>query len=189
MQQHWAGYGTARSDRLCQRHRRILEGADAAQHRQAALWRHADISGSRTGSCRLSAPERAHRQFHTGQLHLEPYRPFDGDRRATAGSTYTDRPTVIYQPLTGVEFLSRLMPPIPPSSVLFMIQSGYSAELVLPIMLNSINGLTNASIRLKRPADPRFVRLVELMREGQIAGAIQIRIERSKEGAESSLVV
>jgi len=82
-----------------------------------------------------------------------------------------------------------LMTPIPPSSVLFMIQSGYSAELVLPIMLNSINGLTNASIRLKRPADPRFVRLVELMREGQIAGAIQIRIERSKEGAESSLVV
>jgi len=108
---------------------------------------------------------------------------------ATAGSTYTDRPTVIYQPLTGVDFLKRLMTPIPPSSVLFMLQSGYSAELVLPIMLNSINGLTNASIRLKRPADPRFVRLVELMREGQIAGAIQIRIERSKEGAESSLVV
>jgi hypothetical protein len=108
---------------------------------------------------------------------------------ATAASTYTDRPTVVYQPLTGVDFLKRLMTPIPPSSVLFMVQSGYSAALVMPIILNSINGLDNASSRLKRPADPKFIRLVELMREGQLAGAIQMRIERSKEGAESSVII
>jgi hypothetical protein len=42
---------------------------------------------------------------------------------ATAVSTYTDRPTVVYQPLTGVDFLKRLMTPIPPSSVLFMLRS------------------------------------------------------------------
>jgi hypothetical protein len=97
---------------------------------------------------------------------------------ASAGSTYTDRPTVIYQPLTGVDFLKRLMTPIPPSSVLFMLQSGYSAERIMPIMLDSINGINNESNRLRRPADPKFTRLVELMREGQLAGAIQIRIER-----------
>jgi predicted small lipoprotein YifL len=108
---------------------------------------------------------------------------------ATAASTYTDRPTVVYQPLTGVDFLKRLMTPIPPSSVLFMVQSGYSAELVMPIMLNSINGLNNASNRLRRPADSKFIRLVELMREGQLAGAIQMRIERSKDGAESSVII
>jgi hypothetical protein len=108
---------------------------------------------------------------------------------ATAASTYTDRPTVVYQPLTGVDFLKRLMTPIPPSSVLFMVQSGYSAELVMPIILNSINGLNNASNRLRRPADQKFTRLVELMREGQLAGAIQFRIERSKDGAESSIII
>jgi hypothetical protein len=108
---------------------------------------------------------------------------------ATAASTYTDRPTVVYQPLTGVDFLKRLMTPIPPSSVLFMVQSGYSAELVMPIMLNSINSLNNASNRLRRPADPKFIRLVELMREGQLAGAIHMRVERSKDGAESSVII
>jgi len=108
---------------------------------------------------------------------------------ATAGGTYTDRPTVIYQPLTGVDFLKRLMTPVPPSSVLFMLQSGYSAERIMPIMLDSINGLNNGSNRLRRLADPNFTRLVELIREGQLAGAIQIRIERPKDGGESSVLI
>ena len=108
---------------------------------------------------------------------------------ATAGGTYTDRPTVIYQPLTGVDFLKRLMTPIPPSSVLFMLQSGYSAERVMPIMLDSINGINNTSNWLRRSADPKFIRLVELIREGQLADAIQIRIEHPKEGAESSVLI
>jgi hypothetical protein len=108
---------------------------------------------------------------------------------ATAASTYTDRPTVVYQPLTGVDFLKRLMTPIPPSSVLFMLQSGYSADRIMPIMLDAINGINSESNRLRRPADPKFTRLVELVREGQLAGAIQIRIERPKDGAESSVVI
>lgn len=108
---------------------------------------------------------------------------------ATAASTYTDRPTVVYQPLTGVDFLKRLMTPIPPSSVLFMLQSGYFADRILPIMLDAINGLNNESNRLRRPADPKFTRLVELMREGQLAGAIQIRIERPKDRGESSVLI
>jgi hypothetical protein len=108
---------------------------------------------------------------------------------ATAGSTYTDRPTVVYQPLTGVDFLKRLMTPIPPSSVLFMLQSGYSAERIMPILLDSINGVNNGSNRLRRPAEPKFTRLVELLREGQLAGAIQIRIEHAKDAGESSVLI
>jgi hypothetical protein len=59
----------------------------------------------------------------------------------------------------------------------------------MPIMLDSINGLNNESNRLRRPADQKFTRLVELIREGQLAGAIQIRIERPKDSAESSVLI
>jgi hypothetical protein len=107
---------------------------------------------------------------------------------ASAASTYTDRPTVIYQPLTGVDFLKRLMTPIPPSSVLFMLQSGYSADRIMPIMLDSINSLINGSNRFKRPTDPRFTRLAKLIGQGQRANAIQIRIETRKEGPESAVI-
>jgi hypothetical protein len=127
--------------------------------------------------------------FTAGNFNAALVGPFTATGTATAAGTYTDRPTVIYSPLTGVDFLKRLMTPVPPSSVLFMLQSGYSAERIMPIMLDSINGINNGSNRLRRPADPKFTRLVELIREGQLAGAIQIRIERGKGGAESSVLI
>jgi hypothetical protein len=127
--------------------------------------------------------------FTAGNFNAAVIGPFTATGNATAAGTYTDRPTVIYQPLTGVDFLKRLMTPIPPSSVLFMLQSGYAADRIMPIMLDSINGLNNESNRLRRPADQKFTRLVELIREGQLAGAIQIRIERPKDGAESSVLI
>src|SRR5277367_212942 len=127
--------------------------------------------------------------FSAGNFTAGIIGPFTATGSANAAGTYTDRPTVIYSPLTGVDFLKRLMTPVPPSSVLFMLQSGYFANRIMPIMLDSINGLNNESNRLRRPADPRFTRLVQLIREGQLAGAIQIRIEQPKGGAESSVLV
>src|SRR3984893_1138780 len=127
--------------------------------------------------------------FTAGDFNAALVGPFTASGSANAAGTYTDRPTVIYSPLTGVDFLKRLMTPVPPSSVLFMLQSGYSADRIMPIMLDSINGLNNESNRLRRPADPKFPRLVELVREGQLAGAIQIRIERAKDSAESSVLI
>jgi hypothetical protein len=127
--------------------------------------------------------------FTAGNFNSTLVGPFMATGSVNAAGTYTDRPTVIYSPLTGVDFLKRLMTPVPPSAVLFMLQSGYSADRVMPIMLETINGITNGSNRLKRPADPRFTRLVELVREGQLADAIQIRIERGKDGSESSVLI
>jgi hypothetical protein len=109
---------------------------------------------------------------------------------AGAGGTYTDRPTVIYSPLSGVDFLKQLMTPIPPSAVLFLLQSGYSAKISLPLILDSINGMNNESRRgMTRAADPRFARLVELLHQLQLSGGVESRIERPKDGGETSLLV
>ena len=127
--------------------------------------------------------------FTGGNFNAGLIGPFTASGTATAGGTYTDRPTVVYSPLTGVDFLKRLMTPIPPSSVLFVLQAGYSAERVMPIMLDSINGLMNGSNRFRRATDPRFMRLVRLVSEAQRANTIEIRLEHPKAGPETSLMV
>jgi hypothetical protein len=114
---------------------------------------------------------------------------FTASGTAAGGGSYTDRPTVIYAPLTGVDFLKNLMTPLPPSAVLFVLQSGYSAELILGIALDSINGVHNASRRAGRTtADPQFTRLVALLRQAQLAQAIQIRVESPKLGAPANMI-
>lgn len=104
-----------------------------------------------------------------------------------AQGQYTDRPTIIYTPLTGVDFLQKLMKPIPPSAVLFVLQAGYDATVLMPITLDSINGINNQSAMRGSP-DPRFDRVVQLIRALQLADAVQVRIERLKEGDETSLM-
>lgn len=103
---------------------------------------------------------------------------------AAVGATFIDRPTIIYAPLTGTDFVRKLMEPMPPSAVLFLLQSGYSATVVMPLTVESINGIVNESRRpgMVRPADPRFLRLAQLLYELQQANALQIRIGRRRDG-------
>jgi len=127
--------------------------------------------------------------FTGGNFNAASIGQFTTSGTATASGTFTDRPTVVYSPLTGVDFLKRLMTPIPPSSVMFMLQAGYSAQRVMPIMLDSVNGISNGSNRRQRAADPRFARLVQLVAEAQQAGTIKIKIERPKQGEETSVLL
>lgn len=110
---------------------------------------------------------------------------------AGVGATYIDRPTLIYAPLTGTDFLKKLMTPVPPGAVLFLLQSGYDANLVLQIAVDSVNGVRNESRRAAtaRSADPQFVRLGQLLRDLQVAGALQLRIERGRNGTETTGIV
>lgn len=70
-----------------------------------------------------------------------------------------------------------------------MLQAGYNADAIMPMALDSINGIYNQSKRgMKHTADPRFNRLVQLLRDLQLAEAVQVRIEHPKNGSETSLL-
>jgi hypothetical protein len=97
-------------------------------------------------------------------------------------AVYTDRPTITYVPLTGEKFLRSLITPIDPKNIFSMVQSGYAADFILGLTVESLNGVRNRSMTAGTvtEADPDFVRALQLMREVQAAGAFGLRIEEDK---------
>ncbi|MBL8824055.1 MAG: hypothetical protein JNJ77_15820 [Planctomycetia bacterium] len=106
---------------------------------------------------------------------------------ANLQGAYQDRPTISYQPQTGSQFIRNLTTPINPGSVLYLLQSGYPADLVLNLTVDSINGIKNRSVvgGQIRPADPEFVQIVQSLRKGQQSGHVGIRVERAKDKPDS----
>ena len=103
---------------------------------------------------------------------------------ATAGAQaiYTDRPTTTYVPMTGEKFLRGLITPIDPKNIFFMLQTGYAADFILALTVESLNGVRNRSITagVVREADPEFPRALQLIREVQGSGAFGMRVEETK---------
>ncbi len=105
----------------------------------------------------------------------------------TLQGAYQDRPTISYAPQTGSQFIRNLTVPINPGSVLFLLQSGYAADVVLPLTVESINGVRNRSVsggQLRRE-DPEFNLIVRSIRKGQISGHVGIRVEQEKDKRDS----
>jgi hypothetical protein len=102
---------------------------------------------------------------------------------AGVGGQYSDKPTITYQPLSGDKFARSLMAPIPVAGVLALIQSGYPADLVLRICVNSINGLENAfgGAGNPRAGSPQFRELTTLLRQSQSAGGAGFRTKGTKD--------
>jgi hypothetical protein len=100
---------------------------------------------------------------------------------------YQDRPTISYTPQTGAQFIRNLTTPINPGSVLFLLQSGYPADVVFGLTVESINGVDNRSVSggQVRPAEPGFPRVIQALRRAQISGHVGIRVEQEKDKKES----
>jgi len=105
-------------------------------------------------------------------------------------AVYTDRPTITYVPLTGEKFLRSLITPIDPKNIFSMLQTGYAADFILGLTVESLNGLRNRSTAggVMREADPEFVRALQLLREVQSAGAVGLRIEDGTEKGSTGVV-
>ncbi len=117
--------------------------------------------------------------------------PSGGSNAFSLGGSgrFTDRPTVTYVPLTGSQFINALVTPFSPASLFSAIQAGMPADVISRVGLSSINGITNEQLApgLYVPADPRFERFVELMRNLQTSGALSIRVERAPDGSATTL--
>lgn len=104
--------------------------------------------------------------------------------------TFIDRPTITYTPITGQQFNKSFMTPIPPGSILFMIQSGWPADLIYSLTVDSVNGLRgriSAGVNA-RPSDPGFDRVVQLFRKIQQSGAVGMRIIKEDELKETTVM-
>lgn len=103
-----------------------------------------------------------------------------------------NKPTITYTPLSGEKFARSLMAPIPPSSILNLVQSGYPVDLVFRGLVQSVNGVRNrfGGSSGPREADPDFPRLLEHFKGIQATGAMGMRIERmgEREGDVSAIV-
>jgi hypothetical protein len=103
-----------------------------------------------------------------------------------AEMTWSNTPTVTYQPLMGERFTKALLQPVPPESVFKLMQGGWSVDIVLRTVVSSINGLRNHSLGVG--ADPRFTELLESLSRIQRAGGLGMRIV-SKPGGSAVVIV
>ena len=108
----------------------------------------------------------------------------------SGSAIYTDRPTITYTPLTGQKFLKGLMTPIEPKNIFFMLQAGYPADFVLALTVESLNGVHNrsAAAGAARETEPEFIRLLQLLREVQVAGVLGMRVEENKDHTETTVM-
>jgi hypothetical protein len=107
-----------------------------------------------------------------------------------ASGKYTDRPTITYVPMTGNAFIKSLLTPLTPENLMFAIQSGVPADMIFKLTVASINGLRSRSVPIAgfRPAEQKFLRVVEIMRSLQISGAIRLKTIKGKDDQESTTI-
>ena len=102
----------------------------------------------------------------------------------SGGSLYADRPTITYQPLRGDKFTRSLMTPIPPASVVYLLQSRWQVDMVLRICTQSVGGMYNrmAGRLTVQPGDQDFYRLLAMLKRIQKSRAWSMRVGTNAEG-------
>jgi hypothetical protein len=95
--------------------------------------------------------------------------------------SYTDRPTITYTPVQGEAFSKRLMSPIPPATVFYLAQSGWSIDRVFECCVQRMNDVNNTPIHDIREADfwstVKFKTVTRILKKIQDAGRLKLDIE------------
>jgi hypothetical protein len=107
-----------------------------------------------------------------------------GGGDATAGTSlgYSEEPTVTYTPLTGEEFATRMLTPVPLESIMLFEQAGWSAERLLLVAIQRMNDVFNAPTATgptpeRKPDYEAFGDLAERFQRLRLAGLIGLNWE------------
>jgi hypothetical protein len=95
-----------------------------------------------------------------------------------AGARFADRPTITYMPLTGAEFTRSVLTPIPPQSIMSLLQAGWRADILLRLTVRAINGVSPTDRIGSASSDPRFFELISLLAKVQSEGGLSFRVEK-----------
>jgi hypothetical protein len=103
---------------------------------------------------------------------------------------WAESPTITFNPMTGEKFIKSLMQPVSPVSLLSLVEAGWPIDNVFAFGVRSLNGLRAASrvALLAHSGEEDFYRMLVLLRELQISGAVALRIEQ-KEGEQAGVFV
>jgi hypothetical protein len=101
---------------------------------------------------------------------------------------YEERPTVTFTPLQGRDFVSQLLAPLSLDSIVLLMHSGWSADRVLRLTVQTMNGLDNAATAsgptpARAPAYKDFAQVSGLLRQLQQKDLLQIGYERREDSA------
>lgn len=102
------------------------------------------------------------------------------DTTIGVGGNWSDRPTITYSPLTGERYVRSMLTPIPPASVVALVNSGWPADFVLDLTVRSINGVA-ATGRSRFMGQIRsrgeFPAVLSVLRRIQLAGGMGMHVE------------
>jgi hypothetical protein len=95
------------------------------------------------------------------------------------GVDFSESPTVTYSPLQGEAFVTRLLSPITPATLVLLSQSGWSIERLLLCCVQRVNDLGNAVAAAGPTPDylPQYEplhRLADRLRQLQVAGVLRV---------------
>ncbi|MFN3242206.1 MAG: hypothetical protein ACE37K_11910 [Planctomycetota bacterium] len=98
---------------------------------------------------------------------------------------WLEQPTITYKPVTGRQFDRVLVTPVPPGAVLYFMQAGWPAQMVLRMAVDSVNDHRNGTFLAGRgPAgDAIFDRMIDVLTQRLHTGSLGLRLERDEDGA------
>lgn len=97
------------------------------------------------------------------------------------GGRYSDKPTITYVPLSGAEFTRSVLTPIPPQSIMSLVQAGWRVDLLFLLTVRAVNGVAHGGAGITTQEGEEFYELVSLLTGIQKTGGLSFRVEQRAE--------